>query len=72
MSRRDSERIYIARKAAAFRLLVDAYRMDELAAEHWIARGEREAETRGVGRLSPEFWPDGGAWIMEQRSSERR
>jgi hypothetical protein len=33
-------------------------------AEHWIARGEREADARGRGG-SPGFWDDGWQWIAE-------
>jgi hypothetical protein len=65
------ERIYLARRAATFRRLVDVDHMDELDAEHWIAHWEREAKTLGVGRLSAEFWPDGGAWIAEQWKARR-
>ena len=62
-----AERIYEARRAAAFRRLVDVDHMDQLDAEHWIARWEREAQTLGVGRYAAEFWPDGAVWIAETR-----
>jgi hypothetical protein len=73
MTRRaDPERIYQARRAATFHRLADVDRLDELHAEHWIARWEREAELLRVGRYSSEFWSDGGVWIKDQRRAKRR
>jgi hypothetical protein len=51
MARRaDPERIYLARRAATFRRLVDDDHLGELDAEHWIAAWEREAEASGRQR----------------------
>lgn len=66
--RPDPERIYIARRAATFRRLVDVDHVDEPDAEHWIARWEREAQAQELERLSAEFWDAGGRWIRDQRS----
>ena len=49
------------------RELIDVHHLDELDAEHWLARWEREAGAQRIGRHSHEFWQEGGAWIMEQR-----
>ena len=67
MRKPDPERIYLARRAARFRRLVDEQRLDELNAEHWIAAWEREAAFRGLDRHSAGFWQDGEAWIAEGR-----
>jgi hypothetical protein len=67
--RADPERIYLARRAATFRRLVDVDHFDELAAEHWIARWEREADAQDVPRLTAEFWDAGGRWIRDRRSA---
>ena len=39
----DPERIYLAQRAGAFMRLVTAERLDQLDAEDWISRWEREA-----------------------------
>jgi hypothetical protein len=68
MSRRaDSERIYRAQLAGTFKRLVMFERIDELDAEHWIARWKREAEATGRDRRSGAFWDEGWARIAEQR-----
>jgi hypothetical protein len=60
MSRRaDPDRIYLARRAAQFRRLVDDQHIEELDAEHWIRAWEREAESRGVDRLAGSFLREG-------------
>ena len=46
--------------------LRDAERLDELDAEHWIARWEREAEASGRAR-DDQYWSDAWEWITEQR-----
>jgi hypothetical protein len=70
--RPDPERIYQARRSATFRRLVDVDHVDELDAEHWIARWERQAESQGLERLTPEFWDAGGRWILDERAVARR
>jgi hypothetical protein len=68
MTRRgDPERIYEAQRAGIFRRLVDAERVNELDAEHWISRWEREADESGRGR-DDHYWSDAWEWIAEQRS----
>jgi hypothetical protein len=59
----DPENIYIARRTARFRPLVDEDHMDELDAEHLLTAWEREAEARGLDRYSSTFWPSGEEWI---------
>lgn len=67
MTRRaDPELIYQAQRVGLFRRLVDAERVTELEAEHWIARWEREAEAINRSRNSPGFWDDGWRWIEQQ------
>jgi hypothetical protein len=65
MRKPDPERIYLARRAAHVRQLVDEPRLDELDAEHLIAAWEREAALRGLDRNSAGFWQDGEASIAE-------
>jgi len=66
MRKPDPERIYQARRAATFRRLVDEQQLDELDAEHWMARWEREAVADGIDRRSEAFWEGGSRWISEQ------
>lgn len=54
-----------------FRHLVYVDGLDELDAEHWIERWEREAERQALLRLSAAFWDAGVAWIRQERASER-
>lgn len=68
MSRRaDPERIYQARRAASFAILTQTRAIDELDAEHWMTRWEREGERQGRDRFSADFWAAGRDWIAEQR-----
>jgi len=64
--RTDPQRIYIARRAARFRRLVDGDHLDELDAEHWISRWEREAEASGRARNN-HYWSDAWDWIADNR-----
>jgi hypothetical protein len=67
MTRRgDPERIYQAQRLGIYRRLVDEQRVNELDAEHLIARWEREAEASGRTR-DEHYWTDGWEWIAEQR-----
>lgn len=71
MSRRgDPERIYQAQRAGMFARLVTAERLDQLDADHWIARWEREAEAIGRLRGSTGFWDDAWRWIEDQRKPD--
>ncbi len=73
MTRRgDPERIYQAQRAGIFARLVQNERVDELDAEHWIARWEREAEATGRKRGSPGYWDDGWRWAAGERATHRR
>jgi len=65
------ESLYLARRAAHFRRLSSIHRMDELDAEHWLSAWEREPEARGLDRHARTFWPDGEAWILEQRTTHQ-
>jgi len=67
MRKPNPERIYLARRAAHFRRLVDEDRLDDLDADQWIAAREREAASRGLDRNSAGFWQDGESWIAEGR-----
>jgi hypothetical protein len=55
--RGDPERICQAQRAGIFARLRDAERVNELDAEHWIARWEREAEGSGWARDN-HYWSD--------------
>jgi hypothetical protein len=70
--RRDPEKIYRAQRTGIFRRLVDAERLDELDAEHWIARWERVAEELELRRGSHEYWDEGIRWIEGNRALERK
>jgi len=67
MRKPDPERIYLARRSATCRRIVDEDRLDELDAEHWIAAWERNADARGIDRHTDAFWQEGSGWISEQR-----
>ena len=66
MTRPNPERIYQAQRVGIFRRLVDAERVNELDAEHWIARWEREAEASSRAR-DEHYWDDAWEWIAENR-----
>lgn len=68
----DPEAIYRARRAAHFSRLTAPGVIDELDAEHWLVRWEREAEQLGLDRLEAGFWTAGEIWILEQRASRKR
>jgi hypothetical protein len=66
MRRADPERNYQGQRAGIFApRLTQGERVDELDAEHWISRWEREAEARGIahGRA---FWNAGWDWIVDR------
>jgi hypothetical protein len=65
--RGDPARIYQAQRAGIFRRLVTAERLDQLDAEHWISRWEREAEANGPTRGSQGYWDAAWEWITENR-----
>ena len=67
MRKPNPENIFLARRAARFRRLVDEHHLDELDAEHWLSGWEREAESRGLERYCSTFWSSGEQWIAEQR-----
>lgn len=72
MTRRaDPERIYEARRAALFRNLSAAGKVNELDAEHLIAAWERSPEAALMERLTPEFWEAAQLWIASVRLSGR-
>jgi hypothetical protein len=50
----------------AFAWLVQNERLNELDAEHWISRWEREAEVSGRARDN-HYWSDAWDWIAEHR-----
>jgi hypothetical protein len=45
---------------------VDATRVNEHDAEHWISRWEREAEASGREREN-HYWSEAWEWITENR-----
>jgi hypothetical protein len=53
-------------RAGIFARLRDAGRVNELDAEHRIARWEREAESSG-GARDAHYWSDRRVWIAEHR-----
>jgi hypothetical protein len=67
VTRRGDERIYLAQRTGIFRRLVDERRVNELDAEHWISRWERESEALGRQR-DQHYWSDGWDWIAAQRT----
>ena len=68
MTRRgDPERIYQAQRAGVFARLTQNEHINELDAEHWIARWEREAELNGPARGSQGYWDAAWRWIVENR-----
>lgn len=67
MRRGDPERIYNSQRAGILARLTQQERMNELNAEHWISRWEREAEARGLAPTTVGFWDQGWVWIMENR-----
>jgi hypothetical protein len=71
MRRGDQERIHEAHRAGMFARLTQNERIDDLDAEHWISRWEREAESKGLARTTVGFWTTGWDWIAEQRGSAR-
>ena len=59
------ERIYRAQCAGICNRLRDAERLDELDAEHWLSRWEREADANGPAVGSQGNWTAGWRWIAE-------
>jgi hypothetical protein len=57
----------LRRNAATFTVLTQTRAIDELDAEHWMARWEREAERQGLDRFSADFWSAGRDWIANHR-----
>ena len=60
-------RIYAAQRAGIFNRLRDAERMDELDAEHWIARWERHVAEAELVLDGGVFWDEAWRWIEAQR-----
>lgn len=68
MTRRgDPERIYQAQRHGIFMRLRDAERVNELDAEHYIARWERHAEAEGPARGTARYWDAAWDWIRAER-----
>ena len=67
MRKPNAKSIYLARRAAHFRRLVNLHHHDELDAEHWLSAWERETEGRGLDRYARTFWQDGQEWILGRR-----
>ncbi len=65
--RGDPDRIYQAQRAGIFMRLVSEERLDQLDAEHWISRWEREAELNGPAAGSQGYWDAAWRWIAENR-----
>lgn len=70
--RGDPHRIYQAQRAGIFMRLVSAERLDQLDAEHWISRWEREAEANGPAVGSQGYWDAAWRWIEVQRKAPGR
>lgn len=58
-------------RTATFRRLVDVDHVDELDAEHWIARWEHKASELGRPRGSEGYWDEAWRWISGERALER-
>lgn len=72
MTRRgDPERIYQAQRAGVFRRLVDESRINELDAEHLLARWERTSTELGHPRGSIGYWDEAWRWISSEKSAGR-
>ena len=56
--RGDPELIYRAQRAGIFKRLRDAERLDELDAEHWIARWERHVADAELVLDGGAFWDE--------------
>ena len=56
--RGDPELIYRAQRAGIFNRLRDAERLDELDAEHWIARWERHVADAELVLDGGAFWDE--------------
>lgn len=70
--RGDPEKIYQAQRAGVFMRLVSEKRLDELDAEHWITRWEREAEATGRQRGSTGYWDETWLWIAGEGEAIER
>jgi hypothetical protein len=62
MRRGDPERIYQAHRAGIFARLTQNEGVDELDAEHWISRWERDAEAQGLAQTTVGFWATAWDW----------
>jgi hypothetical protein len=69
--RGDPEKIYQAQRAGVFMRLVASEKLNQLDAEHWIARWERRADEIGRLRGSKGFWDEGWRWISAERAVRR-
>jgi hypothetical protein len=69
--RSNPELVYQGQWAGIFRRLVGGERVNELVAEHLIARWEREAPLVGSERDSPGYWDEAWRWIEDQREPGR-
>ena len=72
MRRGNPERIYQAQRAGIFARLTQQERVNELDAEHWISRWEREAGSRGLSQTSIGFWDSAWEWVAERRMGRGR
>jgi hypothetical protein len=68
--RGDPERIHQAPRAGVFMRLVSSERLDQLDAEHWNSRWEREAEANGPAAGSQGYWDSAWEWIAENRRKD--
>ena len=68
MSRRSNpENVYQAHRVGTFARLTQNEHVDELEAEHLIARWERHAEAEGLSSTAVGFRATAWDWISEQR-----
>jgi hypothetical protein len=65
--RGDPEKIYQAQRYGVFMRLVNAERLDQLDAEHWLSRWEREAEANGPSAGAQGYWDAAWEWIAKER-----
>ena len=71
-SRADPERIHQAKRAGTLASLVAPHRVPPDEAEALIEAWEVEAEDRGLARTDNDYRSFGQAWMLEQRSQDRK
>jgi hypothetical protein len=66
VSRRDPQRIFIAKWTATRNRLRDEVHVREDRASALVDSWLSEAENRGIRRDDPRYWSEGWAWLVER------